>query len=506
MSKVSRNIVANLLGPGLIALMSFTGTRYVFRGLGGEALGMIVFTLSLSAVLRAVLELGVCSTVVREVASHRRDEPDYVNDVIRTASLLYWVAFAVLTLTVWLAAPSVVSYWVHLKNVDQRVAIQVVRVLGAAAFLIMPRALYASILRGLERMELNNGIDFITSALQQCGTIGIVVMGGSLIAVSYWVAVCFAISVGFYLIVIMQLLPSRAFVPWLVPSVIERNRGFSGKMMWITILSLLHMESDKVLVSKFLPIAATGYYGFAASMTSRATMVSSSVAQAAFPSLSNALSESGPNAALRIYRKLHDLLCFCTAPVFAGIAFAAPWIFTFMFNARVARSLLQPTILLCIANYLNATLNMPYMMSLACGRPGIVVRSSSRALFITLPASIFLVYRFGLSGAAWSWVCYQIFATVYAVPIVCRECLQISAAQWYRHMGRILILVASTYGAAGVLLASRDVRSLEGLMLGYGIASCVFLVGAYVLVGDELRETLVGLSRRSLEAYRSLAA
>ena len=90
MSKVSRNIVANLLGQGLVLLMSFAGTRYVFRGLGGDALGLLIFTLTLAAVLRSVLELGVCSTVVREVASHRSDEPAYVRDVVGTASLLYW--------------------------------------------------------------------------------------------------------------------------------------------------------------------------------------------------------------------------------------------------------------------------------------------------------------------------------------------------------------------------------------------------------------------------------
>ena len=85
-----------------------------------------------------------------------------------------------------------VRHWIQLKHAEPAVAIRVVRVLGAAAFLVLPRTLYASILRGLERMELNNGVDLLTSALQQGGTIGIVAMGGSLITVSYWVAGCFA--------------------------------------------------------------------------------------------------------------------------------------------------------------------------------------------------------------------------------------------------------------------------------------------------------------------------
>jgi len=505
MSKISRNIVANLVGQGLVLLMTFGGTRYVFRGLGGDALRMIIFMLTLAAVLRSVLELGVCSLVVREVAAHRTDEPDYVKDVIRTASFTYWLVFAVLTVTIWPLAPPIVRHWIHLKTIDQAVAIRVIRILGGAAFLSVPRALYASILRGLERMELNNGVELVTSALQQCGTIAIVALGGSLVAVSCWVAGCFVLSILSYLTALMQLLPSGAFFPGWVSSVVRRNRSFSRKMMWVSMLSLAHLESDKILVSIFLPISATGYYGFAANVTNRAALVTGSIAQAAFPPLSNAFSESGLSSAMKQYRKLHDLLCFCTAPIFAGIAFVAPWLFTYMFDARVARTLIQPTMLLCIANYLNATLNMPYLMSLACGKPQIAVKSASMALCITLPASIVLVYRFGLSGAGWSWVFYQIFACAYAVPEFCQECLQLPLAQWYWHLGRILILVAATYGLSEALLVLWGVSSLEASIAGYLVGSIGFAIGAYVLVGEELWETLVGLGRHSLKISRALA-
>jgi len=485
-------------------LMSFAGTRYIFRGLGGDALGLIIFTLTLSAILRSVLELGICSTVVREVATHRTDEPDYVNDVIRMSSLLYWTAFAALSAGAWFGAPAIVSYWIHLRTVDRAVAVEVVRILGCAAFLALPRALYGSVLRGLERMELNNGVDAAVSVLQQAGTIAAVALGGSLLTVSYWVAGCFAASIFLYLWILTRLLPSSAFVPAWIPSVVRRNREFSGRMMWISLLTLAHSESDKMLVSKFLPIAETGFYGFAASLTMRAGVVASSISTAAFPSLSSVLNQYGLDAAARQYRKLHDLVCFGTVPLFAGIAFVAPWLFTFMFNASAARSLMPATILLCFATYLNCSLNMPYIMSLACGRPGIALKSASMALCITLPGSVYLVYRFGLSGAGWSWLFYQIFACAYAIPDFC-DCLGISSFRWYWHLARILTLAAGTYGAAGAALAFSGVSSLQGAALGYAAASISFAVGSYALVGEEFWTTLVELTKSSLRFSRAAA-
>ena len=43
MSKVSRNIVYNGLGQRLSALLGFVAVRFVFRRLGGDALGLIYF-------------------------------------------------------------------------------------------------------------------------------------------------------------------------------------------------------------------------------------------------------------------------------------------------------------------------------------------------------------------------------------------------------------------------------------------------------------------------------
>jgi hypothetical protein len=40
-SKVSRNIVYNGLGQGLGVILSFVAVRFVFRRLGGDALGLI---------------------------------------------------------------------------------------------------------------------------------------------------------------------------------------------------------------------------------------------------------------------------------------------------------------------------------------------------------------------------------------------------------------------------------------------------------------------------------
>jgi O-antigen/teichoic acid export membrane protein len=195
------------------------------------------------------------------------------------------------------------------------------------------------------------------------------------------------------------------------------------------------------------------------------------------------------------YRKLHDLLTFVTVPIFAGITFAALPLFSYLFNSSIAHMLLLPTALLCLGWYMNGTLNIPYVFSLAFGKPEISSRSNFLALFIVLPITGVLVYTLGLNGAALSWVVYHVWAYSYAIRRICRECLELPPSSWYAHIARIGALVLATYGVAFALDRLLVPDSVVGMVLAYLLASLAFAIGAYLLIGDELRESLVRLRR-----------
>lgn len=493
MSKLSKNIIYNLFGQGLLLVLGFVAVKYVFKQLGEDALGIIYFTLTMNAVLCAVLEMGICSTTVREVSSHFQDEPAYIRDLIRTGSLFYWGAYVLLAVVIYFSAPILVEKWIRLKTMDVGTATHALQILGIASVVGLPQRFYASLFRGLQRMEFNNIIDAATNGLQQFGTVVILVLGGGLFQVVYWLAVCFALSILTYLFVSARFFSWRALIPGYSIVVTRRNLGFSLNMMSISILAMIHTQVDKVIVSKLLSIGTLGFYGFAWGVVSKATLLTGSVAQAAFPSLS-ALFKSGDRAAMMAqYRKLHDLICFATVPFFAAIPFAILPLFSYLFNRDVAQMLLLPITFLCVGYYMHGALHMPYYFSLAVGKPEISTRSNFYALFVVLPVTVLLVYFFGLPGAGFSWVFYHLFAYSYAIPRICSECLEMPVSEWYRHVLKIFALLGSTYGVAWVVVASVSAYTVQALGFAYIGASLAFLFGAYLMIGHELRETLLGV-------------
>lgn len=504
MSRLSKNILYNLFGQGSLLILSFVAVKIVFKQLGADGLGILYFSFVLSTILSAAMEMGIGSTTLREVSAHWPEESAYIRDLIRTASLLFWAMYGLLAVGVYWAAPWLVTNWIKLEALDAATATRVLRILGIGVILVLPRSLYASVLRGLQRMEFNNLIEVSAGILLQFGTIVILMMGGGLVYVAYWVSASFALSVAAYLLASAHFFSWAPLCPGFSSAVVRRNLAYASRMASVSLLAMIHTQADKAIASKLLALGVVGYYGLAYSAASKGTLITTAIAQAAFPSLS-ALFKKGDRLSLLVqYRKLQDLLCFGTVPLFAALPFAALPVFTYFLNAEAARLLLWPVTFLCVGFYMNGTLNVPYVFSLAAGRPDIAARSNFYALFIVLPVTFILVYFFGLGGAGFSWVFYHLFAYAYGVPRTCSECLGIPTWSWYVHVSKALILAALTYGLAWLVLAVAGAHSNVSLIAAYALASMAFLTGAYLTVGEELRETITRLphllTTKSVEA------
>jgi len=496
MSRLFKNITYQVAGQGIVLILGFVGVKFIFSRLGADAFGIIYFNLVLTGVLTTALELGVLATTVREVSSHHRTEPEYVEQLIRTASVFYWGVGVVLFAAVFLAAPWLVEQWVNLKTLDSSTASTMLRFLAISALITLPRALYSSLFQGRQRMELNNGIDVASSALQQVGIVVILASGGNAFAVVEWIAASAALSTLTYMTIAARLFGWRALVPAYFDAVVRRNVRFTAHMATLSVLNMTLSQYDKIVVSKLQSIANVGYYSFASTVMVRISFAANAIGQAALPSFASLHRIGDPKPLLVQYRKLQDLMAYGMAPVLAAAAFSAVPLYSYLFTRQVAFELLVPTAILCLGFFMNATVNIPYTFSVAVGRPEIASRASVIALFVVVPVTTMLVYFFGLTGAASSLVVYQLFLYGYLIPRICHQCLQISVLSWYFQIIRVLVLAAFTYGSAWVLLVVPHSYSLPALTIAYVIASIAFLGGAFLLIGPALRETIVLLPRR----------
>jgi O-antigen/teichoic acid export membrane protein len=108
------------------------------------------------------------------------------------------------------------------------------------------------------------------------------------------------------------------------------------------------------------------------------------------------------------YRKAQDFVCLTTIPVFTAIIFASPPLLAYLLNPTAAAELTVPMMLLAIGFYMNGTLAIPFMLSVAMGRPGIASRTNLWVLVLSLPVTVTLIFGFGLVGAGLAWIAYHV--------------------------------------------------------------------------------------------------
>jgi O-antigen/teichoic acid export membrane protein len=490
MTRLTKNLIYNVVGQGLVLVLGLIAVRFIFRRLGDDVFGIIFFNLVLTSVLAGVMELGISSTLVREVSSRFESEPAYIRDLVRTASAIYWAVGLLLVALIWITAPLLVTHWLNLKSIDPGTAATTLRILSGTALVVLPKSLYTSLFRGRQMMALNNSIDVVVAAAQQGGILLVLLAGGHVYPVAAWISASAMLGVLSYIFVAGRLFGWGALLPSFSMAVVRRNVGFTSHVMLSSALSLVHVQAAQVIVSKLLPIADFGLYSFASSTVSRANFVTGAAAQAALPSFSTLHASGDRPALLQQYRKLQDLVCYGTLPLFAVICFAALPVYTYVFNAAAAERLLLPTVFLALGSWMNTTINMPYVLALAMGRPQIVARLNLYALVAVLPVTIALIFRFGLPGAGFSWVFYHLFAYAYMVPRICRECLGSPTVGFYFHVLKALGLAALTYGPAAVLVIATDPRSLPIVILASALGTAAFGIGAYLMIGSDLRLTI----------------
>ncbi len=497
MSRLQRNIIYNLTGQLALLVLSFASAKFIFRGLGKDILGIIYFALMLNTVVVAILELGVTTTTIKEISANEVTDRPYVIRLMRSGACFYWTGYAVVAIGFAIGAPWMVRRWIQLETLSPDTAIRILRVLGISALLSLPQTFYVSVFRGVQRMGVPNVVDVLATIAQQVGIIVIIALTQDVTWVVWWIAAIYVARIATLILLTSRLFGWAAMVPAIDREIVRRNRRFAMHMMAISLLAMVHTQSDKLLISAVLPVSGIGMYALLYGAFARGGVLTSAVAQGAFPALSQLHKLGKTEELARHYENLQSLLCYGLVPVYAFVAFATRPVFSAVLDPDLASALVLPGCMLAVGFYLNGTLTVPYYFSIAVNKPEIGARLNFLALVTTLPVTLLLTWQLGFAGAAASWIWYQLFAYVYFVPRVCNECLGLRPRVWFAHVARILALVAISYGPSVLYVACTSEPTIVVLAVTYTMSTLVFIGLAWFAIGANVRSSLMTTLHRA---------
>lgn len=408
---IRQNIVANLFGRawGFISVYLFVPLYLQFLGI--EAYGLVGFYSTLLGVL-AFADMGFSATLNREMArlSVRSESAGEMRDLLRTYESTYLFISSSLAILIWFLAPLIARHWLRAEHMGPAEIAWAIRLMGAAIALQMPTGLYFGGLMGLQRQIRANALQVTWGLLRGGGAILVLwLYSPTIIAFAMWQVISNAIYCGLVRHNLWSTLSFDATKPKFKFEMFRSTWRYAAGMVCMSIISTILTQTDKLAVSKILPLEMLGYYSLAGALASGLASLSSPIAVAVFPRLTGLVSLNDSIGVAQLYHRSCELISVAMIPGgLTLIFFSSQFIFAWTGSSIIAQKAGLVASLLLGGQLMQTIMVIPYYLALAHGNIKLNLTIGIASTVLITPLLIFLITKYGLEGAGISWLIMNI--------------------------------------------------------------------------------------------------
>lgn len=495
MSTLKRNIFSNLAGGIWIAVLTFVITPLQVNLLGVEAFGLIGFIATLQIMI-SVLDLGLSSTITRELAGDNSPERTASRPLLRTALTFYWGMAFFIGIALAISSGLIASVWFNPETVDIAVLEQGLLVVSLILALRWPVSLYSGALAGVQRMDILNIVKATVITLRLVGGIIVIVIWRDLNSFLIWTAFSALVEVLAFQITCHRVMPEMDWRPGFSLSAILVVWGFSLSMNGLGLLAMGITQLDRLLISKMLSLESLGYYALAYSAATAISMVLSALNSALMPSFAAAYANSTHEILLQRYDSANRVTLFSTGLLSFALLFFGQPLLDLWINPIAAEGAWRALAILAIGFWLGGASSSSYNVGVACRQPNPLLRFGILSGIIYAPLLYGMIIWWGIEGAAFSWLLLNAGYVLVIVPLVHRSILNISYSPWFfKIFLPFAMLGVLTFG--GVRLITNYLLLTPGLELIMVIPAIIAYIGLGLLfIGPAVRADVFNMFQR----------
>ena len=451
---LKRNVIANFLGSGWTAVMGVAFLPAYVRALGAESYGLVGVYTVMQAWL-PMLDLGLTPTLNREMARLRAGlhTPTSIRNLLRSIELVFLCLSTLMAVLIWFGAAPIVDHWLQAQNLPRGTMIEALQIIGLVLATRWLADIYRACLIGMQDQVAMNVILSAGATLRWGGAFVVVnYVAPSILGFFLWQGFSALVTVLLLMIRTYRMLPraERRARPNLES--LNEIRTFASGMFLTSILVFLMTQTDKIVISKLLPMDQLGYYMLAASASGALLLVTTPINNAIYPRLTELLSVGDVDHLERTYRFSCELMSAILIPAGLMLAiFARPVLIVWTGDTHMTALVAPMLSMLSLGTMFNGLMNIPYMLQLSYGWTSLSVILNTLAVVVLLPAMYFSVTYFGTIGAAWAWMILNVASLVVTAHLMYARILPAAKGYWYRY-AVVLPLMAGGGGRDTLLL------------------------------------------------------
>src|SRR5579884_1071034 len=499
---VSRNILANLIGNGWTALLALAMVPLYVHLLGLQQYGIVGFYTALQTLV-VLLDLGISTTLNRTLArlSAYPDSGQQMRDVVRTLEMPYWAAAGLICVPMAAASPLIADGWFRSHHISTATLQQALLLMGFAMALQFPFALYSGGLLGLRRQVLLNVIMVAVGTLRAIGAVAILgLVSPTIQAFLIWQVVTSLLLSALTGVALWRSLPHSTLQPAFRREILRTSAGFALRIFAMSVLALIVVQGPRLEVSRLVSLKEFGYFTIATVLVSGLGLVVVPVYSAVFPRLTQLAELTQQQVMARLYHDGAQMVSALVLPAACTLVVYAPQVlYVWTGRSGVAAGAGTPLAFLAAGSAVNAMMYIPQALQLAHGWTRLTIGLGTAMVAIALPCTFILTERYGISGAAFTWLATNAAALPVDLWLTHRRFLPGHLIRWFR-----VDVLPTTAVSTGVALLFR--LALPGSPNRYlalaELAACLAGVSlAAALVTPRTRGPVISLLRARVPAF-----
>jgi len=490
---LKRNILANYVSQIYVTLIGIVMVPMYVRYMGAEAYGLVGFFAMLQAWFN-LLDMGLTPTMARETARFNGGATDALSlrRLLRAMEGIF-IGLAVLGGAAMMAGSGAIAgSWLKVQQlplIEVQHAIMLMAVIVALRWVC---GLYRGAINGFERLVWLSGFNIAISTARFVLVIPFFIYVGT--SPTQFFSYQLALAVIEVVVLVMQtyhLLPKIAAAkrtPWQWAPL----RGvlkFSLSIAFTGSVWVLVTQTDKLVLSKLLPLSDYAYFTLAVLVAGGVGVISGPISGALLPRMSKLAAEGDDAGLIRLYRNATQLVGVIAIPAALVLAFFAEqvlWAWTG--DADIARKAAPVLTLYALGNGILALGAFPYYLQFAKGDLRLHMIGNAFFVVLLIPALIWATLHYGVIGAGWAWLGANAVYFLTWVPKVHGRFVKGLHVQWLlRDVGAIVLLtVTGATMARGLVTWPR-----ERAQLAVEIAMASLVLLAIAAAGSSVvRETI----------------
>lgn len=475
---LKKNIIANYLGQGWIALMQLAFIPLYIKYLGMEAYGLI----GIFAVLQAgllLLDMGMTPTLSREMARYTAGAhtPQSIRELLHSLEMLCLALAFLIAISVWLVSGWFAQYWLKAEQLPLNTVSEAIAIMGLVAALRFVESIYRGAILGLQTHVWLNAVTATLATARGLGAVGILVwVSPTIEAFFVWQGCISLVSVIVLALHVHRALPVAALPVCFSKQALSGVWSFAQGMIATTFFSLLLTQVDKILLSRMLILETFGIYMLAATVANALTLLVAPLAQGYYPRFTELVTRQDEPGLIAAYHQGSQLMTVMVVPVALILIFHGEAVlYLWTGDAILARNSAPLVALLALGTAFLGLMNIPYMLQLAYGWSTFAAKVNAVIVAVQIPILFWATSRYGAIGAAWVWVAITSSYIFVVMHIMHRYLLPKEKWAWYWRDNVLPTAAAACVAYAGTWIHLVEPSKLEQLaqLIAIGFASFV---------------------------------